>query len=116
MRLGLKMMQTPPLRRYFHSQMAPGPDVRTDDELMGWARMKGITVYHMVGTCRMGPVDDPQSVVDNELRVRGLQGLRVADASIMPCMPSGNTNAATLMIAEKASDLILGRRLEPIDI
>jgi choline dehydrogenase len=83
--------------------------------LLDWARTKGITVYHMVGSCRMGPETDPQSVVDNELRVRGLQNLRVADASIMPCMPSGNTNAATLMIAEKASDLILGRRLEPSD-
>jgi choline dehydrogenase len=115
MRLGQKMMQTTPLQPFLHSLTSPGPEVKTDEEMLDWARKKGITVYHMIGTCRMGPADDPQSVVDNELRVRGLQNLRVADASIMPCMPSGNTNAATMMIAEKASDLILGRRLDPID-
>jgi choline dehydrogenase len=116
MKLGLKMMQTAPLKPFLHSLTSPDPNLRSDDELLDWARMKGITVYHMIGSCRMGPDADPQSVVDNELRVRGLQGLRIADASIMPCMPSGNTNAATLMIAEKASDLILGRRLDPIDV
>lgn len=115
MRLGLKMLATKPLQPFIHSQTAPGPDVRTDDEMLHWARTKGITVYHMIGTCRMGPEHDRQSVVDHELRVRGLENLRVADASIMPCMPSGNTNAATLMIAEKAADLIRGRKLEPID-
>ena len=115
MRLGQKMMQTSPLKPFLHSLTSPSPDLKKDDELLDWARKKGITVYHMIGTCRMGPAEDAQSVVDNELRVRGLENLRVADASIMPCMPSGNTNAATLMIAEKASDLILGRRLDPID-
>jgi choline dehydrogenase len=115
MRLGLKMMQTSPLKPYFHSQTAPGPELASDKELLDWARQKGITVYHMIGSCRMGPKEDPQSVVDNELRVRGLQNLRVTDASIMPCMPSGNTNAATLMIAEKGADLVLGRQAEPID-
>lgn len=114
-KLGGRMLATEPLKPYIHSQIAPGPEVRSDDEIMDWARSTGITVYHMTGTCRMAPEHDPQSVVDHSLRVRGLEGLRVADASIMPSMPSANTNAATLMIAEKASDLIRGRKLEPID-
>ena len=70
----------------------------------------------MIGTARMGPDNDPQAVVDDELRVKGVDGLRVADASIMPVMPSGNTNAPTMMIAEKASDMILGKRLDPIQV
>jgi choline dehydrogenase len=115
MRLGRKLLSTSPLQPYIHSQTSPDPALQSDDELLDWARRKGITVYHMTGTCRMAPESDPQSVVDNQLRVRGLQNLRVADASIMPCMPSANTNAATLMIAEKAADLIRGQTLPPID-
>ena len=69
-------------------------------------RERGTTTFHMMGTCRMGPAHDPSAVVDPRLRVHGIEGLRVADASIMPTMPAANTNAATLMIGEKASDLI----------
>ena len=72
--------------------------------MLAYARQQGATVYHAVSTCRMG--SDPRAVVGSDLKVRGLSGLRIADASVMPTMPSANTNAATLMIAEKAADLI----------
>ena len=73
-----------------------------------FARQRGTTAFHLMGTCRMGPSSDPTAVVDDELRVRGVEGLRIADASIMPTMPSANTNAPTIMIGEKAADLIAG--------
>lgn len=82
----------------------PGPDVVTEDALLAYAKERGATVYHAVSTCRMG--SDTQAVVDPRLRVHGLAGLRIADASVMPTMVSANTNASTLMIAEKASDMI----------
>jgi choline dehydrogenase len=114
-RLGRELLSTAPLQPYLEGYTEPTGELRTDDELLDWARRSGITVYHMTGTARMGPDDDAQAVVDSELRVRGVEALRVADASIMPVMPSGNTNAPTMMIAEKASDMILGKTLAPID-
>jgi len=82
----------------------PGKDIKTDKEILDYIRNNGGTVYHAIGSCRMGI--DNNAVVNSELKVNGIQNLRIADASIMPTMPSGNTNAATMMIAEKASDLI----------
>jgi choline dehydrogenase len=91
---------------YRDGELAPGADVRTDDEIDAWVRATAETIYHPVGTCRMGAADDPMAVVDSALRVRGIEGLRVVDASVIPTLVSGNTNAPTIMIAEKAADLI----------
>lgn len=104
MKIGRRIIENPRLDRYRAYEMNPGPRVQTDDEWLQWARETGQTTYHVVGTCRMG--QDPMAVVDDRLRVHGLGGLRVVDASIMPTVPSGNTNAAVIMIAEKAADMI----------
>ncbi len=104
MRIARAVVEQPAMDPYRAFEMNPGPQVQTFDEWLDFARRNGQTVYHPVGTCRMGV--DPAAVVDEKLRVRGLDGLRVADASVMPTIVSGNTQAATMMIAEKAADLI----------
>ena len=108
-RLVRRMLATPELAPYVDCEMLPGPGVETDDELLDYARQNGTTTYHLIGTARMGPATDRSAVVSDRLLVHGLDGLRVADASIMPSMPSANTYATTLMIAEKAADFIRGR-------
>lgn len=89
-------------------EVAPGPEVKTRDDLRAFVRRTAGTYHHQVGTCKMGRSSDPESVVGTDLRVFGVDGLRVADASIMPTVPSGNTNAPSIMIGERAADLILG--------
>jgi choline dehydrogenase len=116
MKLARNLLRTPELARYYDREELPGDAVQSDDELLDYARRYGSTAYHLIGTARMGPASDPSAVVDDQLRVHGLQGLRVVDASIMPNMPSANTYAATMMIAEKASDMIRGRPpLAPVE-
>jgi choline dehydrogenase len=88
------------------SEVWPGADRQSDETLLDHARRTGNTAYHPMGTCRMGPADRKDSVVDDALRVHGVQGLRVADASIMPMIPSANLNASALMIGEKAAEMI----------
>jgi choline dehydrogenase len=109
MRLARRLLQSKPLEPYYAHEDFPGRQVQSDDEMLAAAKERGTTTFHPMGTCRMGPDSDPTSVVDDQLRVRGLEGLRVADASIMPMMLSANINAATMMIADKASDLIRGK-------
>ena len=100
-----KLLATPPLANYVIRENFPGPDVQTDEQWMAHARATGSTTYHPVGTAKLGT--DPRAVVDPlSMRVIGLQGLRVADASCMPTMVSGNTYAATNVIAERGADLI----------
>lgn len=105
-RLSREIMNQPALRRYVKREHFPGDAVRTQAELEDYARRYGRTSYHPVGTCRMG--GDTASVVDPQLRVRAVEGLRIADSSVMPRLVSSNTNAPSIMIGEKAADLILG--------
>ena len=109
LRMARRILATPAMAHFYDSEVSPGRDRVSDEDLLEHARSTGTTCAHLVGTCRMGPESDPTAVVDEQLRVRGLDSLRIADASIMPMITSGNTYAPTLMIADKASDLILGR-------
>ncbi|HLI99225.1 MAG TPA: GMC family oxidoreductase N-terminal domain-containing protein [Bradyrhizobium sp.] len=110
MKLARRLLKSEPLSPYYDHEDFPGPDVRTDEEFLAAATKRGTTTFHPGCTCRMGPADAPWAVVDDQLRVHGLEGLRVIDASIMPRMISANLNASTMMIADKASDLIRGKR------
>lgn len=105
MRKGRALMATPPVADIAGEEIAPGAACQTDEELLEWVRNNAETTYHPVGTCKMG--HDPMAVVDDRLCVRGITGLRVADASIMPTLTSGNTNAPCIMIGEKCSEMIL---------
>jgi choline dehydrogenase len=113
MKLARRLLASRPLSKYYDREEFPGAKMQSDDELLSAAKQRGTTTFHLMGTCRMAPDSDPTAVVDDQLRVRGIKGLRVVDASIMPTMPSANLNASVLMIAEKASDMIRGR--QPLD-
>ena len=112
LKLARKMMHAAALEPYFDHEVYPGIERgQSDDELLEIARERGTSTYHLMGTCRMGPQTDPTAVVDNQLRVYGMENLRVIDASIMPTMLSANLNAGAIMIGEKGADLVLGQTL-----
>jgi choline dehydrogenase len=104
LRLTRRIFAAPAIAKHSAFEMVPGPNLGTDEELLAYMRQFGTTIYHPVGTCRMG--EDPASVVDSRLRVRGIGGLRVIDASVMPTLTTGNTNAPTIMIGEKGAAMI----------
>jgi len=113
LRAGLRLVReigaAAPLAPFSAGEIAPGPACRSDAEFDAHIRATGVTVHHPLGTCKMGREDDPTAVVDPELKVLGVDGLRVVDASVMPDLVGGNINAPVIMIAEKAADLIRGR-------
>jgi choline dehydrogenase len=109
MKIARKLISSPPLQKYYDREEFPGIQAQSDADLMTAAKQRGTTTFHLMGTCRMAPDNDPTAVVDDQLRVRGLENLRVVDASIMPTMPSANLNASVLMLAEKAADMIRGK-------
>src|SRR5207244_2502062 len=107
-KIGREVASQAALDPYRDVELAPGDGVRSDAEIDAWVRANAETIYHPVGTCKMGADADPLAVVDAELRVRGIDGLRVVDASVMPTLVGSNTNAPTIMIAEKAAAMIAG--------
>jgi choline dehydrogenase len=107
-KLQRKIYQSDAFSPHATYEIVPGEGVQTDEEILDFWKTEGMSVYHPVGSSRMGPADDPTAVVDNELRVHGIESLRIADASIFPLLPSGNTHAPTVAVAERAADLLLG--------
>ncbi|MBU3593341.1 GMC family oxidoreductase N-terminal domain-containing protein [Polynucleobacter sp. 71A-WALBACH] len=108
LRLTRKIVESPALKPYMPDEYKPGKQYQTDQELIKAAGDIGTTIFHPVGTCKMGRADDPMAVLDSELRVRGVHHLRVVDASAMPTITSGNTAAPTMMIAQRAAELLTG--------
>jgi choline dehydrogenase len=101
-----KILAAPSFEKYHSWEVGPGPEAQTDEQILAFIRKKAETIYHPVGTCKMGDVEDVMTVVDPELKVKGVKGLRVVDASVMPTLVGGNTNAPAIMIAERCADLI----------
>lgn len=115
-RLTREIIAQPAMDTFRGGEIQPGLEVASDDAIDTWVRENIESAYHPCGTARMGQVDDPNAVVDTQCRVIGLKGLRVVDASVFPTVPYGNINAPTIMVAEKAADLILGKTpLAPIE-
>jgi choline dehydrogenase len=112
LKLTRRIVAAPALQKFNPEEFKPGPQFTTDEELAHAAGDISTTIFHPVGTCRMGKTDDPLAVVDSQLRVKGVQGLRVVDASIMPFITSGNCNSPTIMIAEKAAALIRAAQVD----
>lgn len=110
-----RIVAAPALAKFSPQEFKPGPDYRTEDELAHAAGLIGTTIFHPVGTCKMGRTDDPMAVVDSQLRVIGVRGLRVVDASVMPNITSGNTNSPTLMIAEKAAEMMMAQPVQALE-
>ena len=106
-RIAREIGEQPALAPWRIAEDEPGPSIDSDEAMDAWLRENSNTIFHPVGTCAMGRDNDPNAVVDDHLRLRGVTGLRVVDASVMPTIVSGNTNATTMMIAEKAADMIL---------
>jgi len=107
--LARRLLRTPELAQFVDAETLPGAAAASDADLLDFARSYGVSSYHPNGTAHMGPAGDPTAVVDDQLRVRGLEGLRIADSSVIPTIPSANICADTTMIAEKAADMIRGR-------
>jgi 4-pyridoxate dehydrogenase len=114
-RLARDIFNEPSVRPFLEREIAPGPDAQTDRDLDDYIRRTATTVYHPLGTCRMGDDSVDSAVVDTSLKVKGMDRLRVVDASVMPDLVGGNINASVIMIAERAADVIRGRApLKPI--
>jgi choline dehydrogenase-like flavoprotein len=105
-RIARKILAAPEFEQFQGTELYPGADAETDEEIVEFLRERSETIYHPIGTCKMGSDDDPMAVVNNELKVRGIEALRVVDASVMPSLIGGNTNAPTIMIAERAAEFI----------
>jgi choline dehydrogenase-like flavoprotein len=105
-RMARKLLAAPNFEKFKGSELYPGVEAQTDEEILEFLRERAETIYHPIGTCKMGSESDELAVVDSQLRVRGIDGLRVVDASVMPSLIGGNTNAPTVMIAERAADFI----------
>ena len=103
-RLARQVGEADALARYRAYEMNPGPERQSDEELLDYARSTGATTYHVMGTCKMGAVDDPMAVVDQQCRVKGVQGLWIADSSVMPQVPRANANATAIMIGERVAE------------
>jgi choline dehydrogenase len=108
-----RILASEPIASIITGENEPGPQAIADSEILAWCRETGVSSYHFSSSCRMAPSSDASAVVDDQLRVHGLEGLRIADASVLPNISTNNTNAPTMMIAEKAADLILGRPAPP---
>lgn len=114
-KLARRIAAEPPMSDWIVRETFPGPDVTSDDDLSALVRATNHTVYHVSGTCRMGDPEDELAVVDPQLRVRGLRGVRIVDASVMPTLTATNPVITVMMVAERAADLIIQDRVATAD-